>query len=74
MMKSIKLFDTVTQDLGVAFRAYFSSLKLTLLQLKLYLKSQGNILKLKILLLNVQNKKWLKLGQLSRVLVEISIL
>lgn len=74
MMKSIKLFDTVTQDLGVAFRAYFSSLKLTLLQLKLYLKSQGNILKLKILLLNVQNQKWLKLGQLSRVLVEISIL
>lgn len=73
-MKSIKLFDTVTQDLGVAFRAYFSSLKLTLLQLKLYLKSQGNILKLKILLLNVQNQKWLKLGQLSRVLVEISIL
>lgn len=73
-MKSIKLFDTVTQDLGVAFRAYFSALKLTLLQLKLYLKSQGNILKLKILLLDVQNQKWLKLGQLSRVLVEISIL
>lgn len=73
-MKSIELFDTVTQDLGVAFRAYFSTLKLILLQLKLYLKSQGNILKLKILLLGVQNQKWLKLGQLSRVLVEISIL
>ena len=73
-MKSIKLFDTVTSDLGVAFRAYFSSLKLTFLQIKLYLKSQGNILKLKILLLDLQNQKWLKLRQLSKVLVEISIL
>lgn len=73
-MKSIKLFDTVTPDLGVAFRAYFSSLKPTFLQIKLYLKSQGNILKLKISLLDLQNQKWLKLRQLSKVLVEISIL
>ena len=39
--------DTVTPYLGVAFRAYFSSLQLTFIQMKLYLKSQGNTLKLK---------------------------